>query len=525
MSQLRTSIEVAPVPAPALATVLTAEAIDFVVDLHDHFGDRRVELLEARARRRGEVSRLAELDFLPETAEIRDGEWTVAAPRDDYLDRRVEITGPTDRKMVINALNSGARGFMADFEDALAPTWENLVAGQWNLADAVRGTLSYTDQAGRRYEVDEERATLVPRPRGWHLPERHVVIGGAPASGALVDFGLFAFHCARELLERGSAPYLYLPKLEHHLEARLWNDVLGHAERALGLPLGSFRATVLIETFPAAFQMDEILWELRDHSYGLNAGRWDYIVSLIKTGHGDPAALLPDRADVTMTVPFMRAYTERLVQTCHRRGTFAMGGMAALVPSRANPEATERAIEAVRADKRREATDGFDGTWVAHPDVVAAAMGEFDAVLGSRPNQIARLRPEVSVTAAQLVDVAATPGGVTEQGLRNNLSVAFQYISFWLCGQGAAAINNTMEDAATAEIARSQVWHWMRHGAVTPAEVRRLLDEELDAVRAAVGEETWSKARPDEAREVLESLLFAEVLPEFLTSEAYPRLP
>ncbi len=457
--------------------------------------------------------------------------WQVAPPSPDYADRRVEITGPTDRKMVINALNSGAKGFMADFEDANSPTWANQVEGHLNLIDAIDGTITYDASDGRHYELVERPATLLVRPRGWHLDEKHLRVDGEPVSGALVDFGLYLFHNGQRLVDRGTAPYLYLPKMQHHLEARLWNDVFVATQEALGLPAGTIRATVLIETLPAAFQMDEILYELRDHSYGLNAGRWDYIFSMIKTFADRPEFVLPDRTDVRMTVPFMRAYTELLVATCHRRGAFAMGGMAALIPSRRDPGANERAIQAVREDKTREAAAGFDGTWVAHPDVVSVAMAAFDAVLGDRPNQIDRQRPEVSVTPDQLLDAAATPGSITEAGLRANLNVAFQYISFWLGGRGAAGINNLMEDAATAEISRSQVWHWIRHGArlddgrtVTRELAHRLLDEETTRIRADVGEETWRRGRPEETRAVLERVAFADDLPEFLTGPAYDLL-
>jgi len=520
-----------PVDHPELSErgrdeILSPDALAFLGELHDRFDARRRSLVAERR------SRPAPAGFLPETADVRAGEWRVAPPRPDYADRRVEITGPTDRKLVINALNSGARGFMADFEDANSPTWSNQVEGQANLVDAVRGTITYDSSDGRRYALRDRTATLLVRPRGWHLPEKHLVGGGgAPASGALVDFGLFAFHNARALLDRGKAPYLYLPKMEHHLEARLWNDVFVFAQEALGIPHGSVRATVLIETLPAAFQMDEILFELRDHSYGLNAGRWDYIFSMIKSYRDDPAFVLPDRTAVTMTAPFMHAYTELLVATCHKRGAFAMGGMAALIPSRTDPEANARAIDAVKADKRREAGAGFDGTWVAHPDLVPVATAEFDAVLGDRPNQIDRQRPDVHVTPAQLLDAGATPGSITEAGLRNDVNVGFRYISFWLSGRGAAGINNLMEDAATAEIARSQIWQWIRHGArlddgrpVTRDLVRQVLDEEMAAIRAEVGDDVWHKGRPDDTKAVFTAVAFGETMPEFLTLEAYDLL-
>jgi malate synthase len=525
-----TKLDVAPPPpGDGLEEILSPEAIAFVAELHGRFGATRDELLAARKERSARLLAGESLDFLPETREIREGDWTVAPPRDDYADRRVEITGPTDRKMMINALNSGARGFMVDFEDASSPTWRNVVQGQRNVLDAVERTITYDASDGRHYELGDEIATMVVRPRGWHLPERHVrEASGAPIAGAFVDFGLHAFHCARRRLETGSAPYFYLPKMEHHLEARLWNDVFTFAEDALSLPRGSFRATVLIETLPAVFQMNEILWELREHSYGLNAGRWDYIFSSIKCLRERPDAVLPDRSAVTMTVPFMRAYTELLVQTCHRRGTFAMGGMAALIPSARDPEAQKRAIAAVEADKRREATDGFDGTWVAHPGVVAAAMKEFDAVLGERPNQIERQRPDVEVTAAELLDLAATPGEITEAGLRTNLRVGFQYVSNWLCGRGAVGIEGLMEDAATAEISRTQVWQWIRHGArladgrvVTRELVKELLDEETAALRERVGEEVWQAGRPEDTYRLYAESVLGEGYADFLTLPAY----
>jgi malate synthase len=490
-----------------------------VGELHGRFGARRLEMLQAR-HERGAPS-----GFLEETREIReDSGWQVAPPRADYEDRRVEITGPTDRKLVINALNSGAKGFMADFEDANSPTWQNQIEGHVNLIDAIEGTITYESSDGRHYELDDETATLLVRPRGWHLPEKHVKIDGEPVSGSLVDFGLHAFHNLRLLHDRGLGCYLYLPKLEHHLEAGLWNDVFAFTEDALGVPAGTIRATVLIETLPAAFQMDEILHALREHSYGLNAGRWDYIFSMIKCFRDDPRFVLPDRNDVKMTVPFMRAYTELLVKTCHARGAFAMGGMAALIPSRKDPEANERAIQAVREDKKREAEAGFDGTWVAHPDVVDVALEQFDAVLGDRPNQIARKRDDVRVTREQLLDAASTPGEITEEGLRNDVNVGFQYISFWLGGRGAAGINNLMEDAATAEISRSQIWQWVRHGKFTRERVREVLDEEMERIRAEVGDEVWEKGRPDETREVFERVALGEDFPEFLTLPAYEYL-
>jgi malate synthase len=527
-------VELTRAPEGRQREVLTGDALAFVAELERAFGPRRRELLDARRERRERWAAGEMLDFLPETREIREGEWRVAPPPAGYRDRRVEITGPVDRKMIINALSSGARGFMADFEDSLSPTWANVIDGQVNLVDAIEGTIEFDAPDGRHYALGEERATLLVRPRGWHLEDKHVIVDGRRVSAALLDAGLFLFHNARRLLDRGSGPYLYLPKLEHHLEARLWNDIFTSVENALEIPGGTIRATVLIETLPAAFQMDEILYELREHSAGLNAGRWDYIFSTIKTFRERPEFVLPDRNEVKMTVPFMRAYTLLLVRTCHRRGTHAMGGMAAVIPSRKDPEAAERAVAAVAEDKRREAGDGFDGTWVAHPDVVKAAMEEFDRVLGDRPNQIDRLREDVHVTAAELLDVASTPGSITEAGLRNDVNVGIQYISSWLRGNGAAAIYGLMEDAATAEIARSQVWQWIRHGArlddgrvVTPELVHRLEDEELERIRQEIGDDTWfeREGRPRESRELFEHVaLSGGQFVEFLTIPAYERL-
>jgi len=520
------TLSAAPAPSEALESILSAEATSFLTDLHERFDAARLALLAERTRRS------APSDFLPETAGIRhDRSWRVVAPPADYLDRRVEITGPTDRKLVINALNSGARGFMADFEDANSPTWRNQVDGQFNLRDAVRRTITYESADSRRYELVDQPATLLVRPRGLHLDEAHVTDGEQPLAGSLFDFGLFAFHNAAYIAGQGRHVHLYLPKLEHHLEARWWNEVLTHSESALGVPGGTFRATVLIETLPAAFQMDEILYELRERSSGLNAGRWDYIFSTLKCLGDRPEFILPDRADVKMTVPFMRSYTELLVRTTHARGAFAMGGMAALIPSRDRPEANQRAIDAVREDKAREASAGFDGTWVAHPDVVSVAAAEFDKVLGERPNQLERQREDVEVTGAQLLDVAATPGEVTEAGLRSNLNVGFQYISYWLGGRGAVGLNDLMEDAATAEISRAQIWQWMHHGVklpdgrtVTRELVNQLLEEELAGIRAAVGEQTWLAGLPDQTRVVFEDATLRDELPPFLTLVGYPVL-
>ncbi len=519
------------VQGPAVARaeeVLTPEALAFVARLHREFNPTRERLLAARRERQARLDAGERPDFLPETRAVREGDWRVAPAPKDLLDRRVEITGPVDRKMIINALNSGAKVYMADFEDANSPTWENCVGGQANLIDAVRRTIAFESPDGRVYRLNDETATLLVRPRGWHLEERHLRIDGQPAAAALVDFGLYFFHNAHELLARGTGPYFYLPKLESHLEARLWNDVFCFAQDALGVPRGTIRATVLVETILAAFEMEEILYELREHSGGLNAGRWDYIFSIIKKFRHRPDFVLPDRAQVTMTVPFMRAYTQLLVKTCHRRGAHAIGGMAAFIPSRRDPEVNRVALAKVREDKEREANDGFDGTWVAHPDLVPVAMAEFDKVLGARPNQIERQRDDVRVTAADLLDVRVPGGTITEAGLRNNVSVAIQYLESWLRGTGAVAIFNLMEDAATAEIARSQVWQWVRHGArlhegpaVTRALVRAIEREELEKLRAALGAETYAAGRFADATNLFEQVALGEEFVEFLTIPAY----
>jgi malate synthase len=520
-------------PAPA-AGVLTDEALAFVGALHERFEPHRRGLLAARVQRRARIAAGGTLDFLPETREIREGDWQVAPPAEDYRDRRVEITGPVDRKMIINALNSGARGFMADLEDSLSPTWHNVVQGQVNLTDAIEGTIEFTGDDGREYRLGDDLATLLVRPRGWHLVEKHVRMGSRPVAGAFVDAGLYLFRNAQRLVDKGTGPYFYLPKMESHLEARLWAEVFAFCEAELGLDPGTVKTTVLIETLPAAFEMHEILYELRAHSCALNAGRWDYIFSTIKTFRERPEFVLPQRNDVKMTVPFMRAYTELLVKTCHARGAHAMGGMAALIPSRKDPEANERAIAAVAADKQREAGDGFDGTWVAHPDVVQTAMGEFDKVLGDRPNQVDRRRDDVDVGAAELLDVASTPGEVTEAGLRNNINVGIQYISSWLRGNGAAGIYGLMEDAATAEISRSQVWQWIHHGRaldddgrpITADLVRHLEGEELERIRSEIGDDEWfeTEGRPRESRALFEEVALSEELAEFLTIPAYELL-
>ena len=510
---------------PDQERVLTPEALEFLRDLHDRFDDRRRRLLRERLERDQRIEDGELPGFLDETREVRQGEWRVAEAPSDLTKRVVEITGPVERKMMINALNSGADVFMADFEDALSPTWSNVVAGQANCQDAVRRTISFENEAGKRYELGEKVATLVVRPRGWHLPEKHVRVDGVAMSASLFDFGLYFFHNAGELLERGSGPYFYLPKLEGHREARLWNDVFVFAQDALDIPQGSVRATVLIENILAAFEMDEILYELRDHMAGLNAGRWDYIFSAIRTFREREEFVLPDRGQVTMTVPFMRAYAQLLVKTCHRRGAHAMGGMAAFIPSR-DEAVNERAFRKVREDKVRESRDGFDGTWIAHPGLQPVAREAFEAVLEGAPNQKERLREDVDVTAEDLLSIPATPGDVTEEGVRQNVGVALQYLSAWLAGWGAAAIDNLMEDAATAEISRSQLWQWLRHaapmadgGRVTRELYEHVRDSELERLRDGRFSE-----RIDEAADLLDSLVLEEDFTRFLTLTGYERL-
>ena len=509
--------------------ILTPAALGFVAELERALGPTRDALLRHRAERQAAFDAGARLDFLPETRTVRETDWTVAPAPPDLQRRWVELTGPAERKMVINALNSGADVFMADFEDANTPTWRNMIQGQVNLVDAIARTIEHRNLDGRVYRLNAEVATLLARPRGWHLLERHCRVDGRPVSGSLFDFGLYVFHNGRRLLERGSGPYFYLPKLESHREARLWNDAFVLAEDRLGLPRGAIRATVLVETIPAAFEMDEILWELRDHAGGLNAGRWDYMFSLIKKFRLRPEFVLPDRAQVTMMVPFMRAYTELLVKTCHRRGAHALGGMAAFIPSRRDPEVTAIALARVREDKVREAGDGFDGTWVAHPDLVPVAREPFARLLGPRPHQVERQRPEVVPDARALQDVHVPGGTVTEAGLRNNVSVALQYLAAWLDGNGAVAIFNLMEDAATAEISRSQVWQWVRHGVrlaegavVTRSLVARIVDEELARLRATVGEA--GATRYPAARELFEAVALGDPFVEFLTLPASERI-
>ncbi|CAO1651994.1 malate synthase A [Salinibacterium sp. NYA9b] len=508
--------------------ILTPDALHFLTRLHDQFAGRRHDRLAARMESRKHITNGRNLRFLPETAAIReDDSWRVAGAGPGLDDRRVEITGPTDRKMTVNAMNSGAKVWLADQEDATSPTWHNVIGGQINLHDAIRRQIDFTSPEGKTYALGEETPTIVMRPRGWHLVEKHLRYTDraglrTPASGSLVDFGLYIFHNAHELIERGSGPYFYIAKIENHLEARLWDDVFTFAENALNIPHGTIRATVLIETIPAAFEMEEILYELREHCAGLNAGRWDYIFSIIKNFRGRGASfVLPDRSAITMTVPFMRAYTELLVATCHKRGAHAIGGMSAFIPNRRDPEVTARALDAVTRDKRREATDGFDGTWVAHPDLIPTARAEFDAVLGERPNQVDRLRDDVHVTAEDLLDLRID-GAVTDAGVRSNVSIALRYIESWLRGVGAAAIDNLMEDAATAEISRSQLWQWMHQHVVTAEGTpitHRSIEEELAHVFATI--ERTPGDRFDEAAAVFREVTLEEEFPTFLTLSAY----
>jgi len=515
--------------------ILTPEALGLIASLEREFGPRRAELLAARAARQEGLSAGGMLDFLPGTQQIRqDTSWRVAPPAPGLVDRRVEITGPTERKMTINALNSGANVWLADFEDANTPLWENMIIGQLNLLDALDRTIDFTSEEGKSYRLRpaDELATIVVRPRGWHLEEKHLLVDGQRVSGSLFDFALYFCHCARRQLEAGSGPYFYLPKIESHLEARLWNDAFNLAQDSLGIPRGTIRATVLIETIPAAFEMDEILYELRDHSAGLNAGRWDYLFSVIKKfrkrGH---EFVLPERNSVTMTAPFMRAYSELLVKTCHRRGAHAMGGMAAFIPSRRDAEVNAIAMAKVRDDKTRESGDGFDGSWVAHPDLVALCREVFDAALGDRPNQLDRQREDVSVTAADLLAVAKTPGVTTEAGLRNNVSVGLQYLAAWLGGNGAVGIFNLMEDAATAEISRSQIWQWLHNDVtlddgpkVTRDLAERIIKEELATIRESAGA-AFDAPRYDQAVALFTEVALADDYVEFLTLPAYERMP
>ncbi|MEU5984678.1 malate synthase A [Streptomyces sp. NPDC047434] len=526
-------------PLPRQEEVLTDAALAFVAELHRRFTPRRDELLARRAERRAEIARTSTLGFLPETAAVRaDDSWKVAPAPAALDDRRVEITGPTDRKMTINALNSGAKVWLADFEDASAPTWENVVLGQVNLIDAYTRKINFTDpRSGKSYALKpaEELATVVMRPRGWHLEERHLTFEGRPVPGALVDFGLYFFHNAKRLVELGKGPYFYLPKTESHLEARLWNDIFVYAQDYVGLPQGTVRATVLIETITAAYEMEEILYELRDHAAGLNAGRWDYLFSIVKNFRdGGAKFVLPDRNLVTMTAPFMRAYTELLVRTCHKRGAHAIGGMAAFIPSRRDAEVNKVAFEKVKADKDREAGDGFDGSWVAHPDLVPIAMASFDAVLGDRPNQKDRLREDVHVEGPELIDIASLDARPTYEGLRNAVQVGTRYIEAWLRGLGAVAIFNLMEDAATAEISRSQIWQWINAGVefehdgetvkATPELARQVAAEELAAIREEIGEEAFAAGKWQQAHDLLLHVSLDADYADFLTLPAYDQL-
>ncbi|MGD0241726.1 MAG: malate synthase A [Streptosporangiaceae bacterium] len=515
--------------------ILTPQAIDLIATLHAELGPRRSELLAARRRRQAELSGGAMLDFLPETAAIReDPDWRVAAPAAGLVDRRVEITGPTDKKMTINALNSGANVWLADFEDANTPLWDNMITGQLNLKDALDRAIDYASDEGKEYALrpDEELATIVVRPRGWHLDEKHILVDGVRASGSLTDFALYMTASAQRQIDKGKGPYFYLAKNESHLEARLWNDAFVLAQDFLGIPRGTVRATVLIETIPAAFEMEEILYELREHSAGLNAGRWDYLFSVIKkfrTRGRD--FVLPERNSVTMTAPFMRAYTELLVKTCHQRGAHAIGGMAAFIPSRRDAVVNDQAMAKVRDDKTRESGDGFDGSWVAHPDLVPLCKEVFDGVLGTNPNQIAKQRDDVHVTAEDLLAVSKTPGQITEAGLRNNISVALQYLASWLGGSGAVGIFNLMEDAATAEISRSQIWQWIHNDVplddgrlVTRDLTERLIDEELSKIRAASGA-GFDAERYGQAVALFTEVALADSFADFLTIPAYERMP
>lgn len=536
----------APAPSPLAVVdaetlprqdeVLSQEALAFVAELHRRFTPRRDELLARRGERRAEIARTSTLDFLPETAAVReDDSWRVAPSPAALNDRRVEITGPTDRKMTINALNSGAKIWLADFEDASAPTWENVINGQLNLRDAYARKVDFTDPAsGKSYALKaaDELATVVMRPRGWHLDERHLQSEGRAVPGALVDFGLYFFHNAQRLIELGKGPYFYLPKTESYLEARLWNEVFVFAQEYVGIPQGTIRATVLIETITAAYEMDEILYELRDHASGLNAGRWDYLFSIVKNFRdGGPKFVLPDRNAVTMTAPFMRAYTELLVRTCHKRGAHAIGGMAAFIPSRRDPEVNKVAFAKVKDDKDREAADGFDGSWVAHPDLVPIAMASFDAVLGERPNQKDRLREDVSVTAPELIAIDSLEAKPTYQGLIGAVQVGIRYIEAWLRGLGAVAIFNLMEDAATAEISRSQIWQWINAGVVfengetaTADLARRIAAEELTAIRTEIGDEAFTTGTWQQAHDLLLTVALDETYEDFLTLPAYEQL-
>ncbi|MBX3065607.1 MAG: malate synthase A [Anaerolineae bacterium] len=521
-------VEITSEYQPEYGEILTPEALALVVKLERTFGARRRELLQRRLERQQEIDAGKLPDFLSETKNIRESEWKVAPLPADLLDRRVEITGPVERKMVINALNSGAKVFMADFEDSNAPTWENNLQGHLNLRDAVRRTITYDSPEGKHYQLKDQTAVLLVRPRGWHLPEKHVIVDGQPMSGSFFDFGLYFYHNVRELLARGSGPYFYLPKMESHLEARLWNDVFNLAQDELNIPRGTIKATVLIETILATFELDEILWELRDHSAGLNCGRWDYIFSYIKKFRNHPEFTLPDRAQVTMTVPMMRNYSLLVIKTCHRRGVHAMGGMAAQIPIKNNPQANEEALAKVQADKEREASDGHDGTWVAHPGLVPIALEAFNRLMPT-PNQIHRLREDVHVTARDLLTAPA--GTITEKGLRMNISVGVQYLEAWLGGNGCVPLYNLMEDAATAEISRTQVWQWIKNGAalsdgrqITPQLFQQFLNEEMDNIRSEVGADRFDGGNYQRAGQLFAEMSTSPQFVDFLTLPAYEYL-
>lgn len=510
--------------------LLTPEALQFLVELHRYFQDRIEALLAARRQRQQRLDAGERLAFLPETKHIRDSAWQVAPLPPDLIDRRVEITGPVDRKTIINALNSGANGYMADFEDATSPVWENIILGQKNLFDAVRGKIGFVDdKTGKSYQPQEKHATLMVRPRGLHLPESHLLVDDKDASGALFDFGCYFFHNVKALIEQGTAPYFYLPKLESHLEARLWNDVFFFAEQSLGVSAGTIRATVLIETLPAAFEMDEILFELRSYAAGLNCGRWDYIFSFIKSHRANPGLLLPNRSQITMEQPCMQAYAALAIQTCHRRGALAMGGMAAQIPIRGDDQANEHALSLVRRDKEREARAGHDGTWVAHPALVPIARQAFDDVLGERPNQVEVTKERAGITADELLRPPL--GSITDAGVRLNVRVGIQYLAAWLEGVGCVPLYHLMEDAATAEISRAQLWQWLHHHArladqtvVDDAYVQQVFEEELTRIRDEVGEPRFTEGRFQEARTRFQEWVYVDELPDFLTSEAYPLL-
>jgi malate synthase len=525
----RSSVEIKGAVEGRANEILTPEALAFVAELHRRFNDRRLELLVRREERQVRFDNGESPDFLAQTADVRAGDWKVAPIPADLQDRRVEITGPVDRKMIINALNSGAKVFMADFEDATSPTWANLIDGQVNLKDRWSGKLDFTDAgSGKSYALKADPATLIVRPRGWHLPEAHLLVDREETSGSLFDFGLYFFHNAKAILAKGTGPYFYLPKMESHLEARLWNEVFVYAQQTLGIPVGTIKVTVLIETLPAAFEMDEILYELRDHMAGLNCGRWDYIFSYIKRMKAQPDALTPDRALMGMGSAFLAAYSLKLIQTCHRRGAFAMGGMAAQIPVKGDDAANQAAFAKVRADKEREANNGHDGTWVAHPDLVPVAMEVFDRVMPA-PNQLGKLREDVQISRADLLKVHQ--GARTEHGLRENIRIGVQYIEAWLRGRGAVPLYNLMEDAATAEISRAQIWQWIRHGAalddgrkVTPELFKALLDEEMAGLRQVLPASAFSGGRFAEAVAIFTEMSLSETFEEFLTLPAYRAL-